>query len=801
MRYLFLTVLIAVISFYIVVASHTLESIQPYVLLPPLTGACDTKYIANGSSVTLNQPTNLTKFNVTNSNTNCFAIVIETSYVVSPPLIVATDHLGKIYFATGRLIVAEQYTMELEVSIYYLSEGYAKWNLFTRAPLEILQSGSIKPSESISFSYEEVFIVTKKCPLNPSGHLVDYSLTLRSNSIYESTMSILGNFTLNYDIYDRKSKYLLVECNYTIFRPLRVNVSLNHIMTLESNLKYWKSPSIVVLETKDPLNSTHGIIGVSTDNIKEPSITFNMSNTHYSAALLANINYKIDIPCEVKYLLPKETNNNCYDMIEKRCSYDKECPNSTCDALYNRCRYTTVQIVSCIVNSLDSTPLVSKYNTSNVIGHLVAKYSSNRMRRQVSYKVDPGCRDSCPLILVAYKVDEDICTCSRVAIVDVLIPLRNTCMNVDINYNPICGSLLRCGRCDGKFCIYEQTSYCYNLCFNPARTLAARDTCLTFSNSANASCIVDGVVSTKCNNTCSSDQFISYSTCNSSAATRISTGNIATQVGEVIPNRFNYGIASLGSYSSIYDWTALFNDLFEHVTNDYVLKNTTHTITRYLSVNTNSSLNVSTTSEGLVTLSSFDNYTYCLYGECHTRSGNINLWLGCQLDLVVLPIHVKDYNISGLTTINGGSLIINGNLTFSGDSILSIESVTTTPLEVDGCVNLGGTLNVSQLTTTTVLFTHNNCINGSFDQLILPPEQECHTINYKHLNSSIVLLIDFNCDSMLYIYLSIGVVGFALVTIGVIVVLYFKCKKVRREIAPFHDRKYWHPKKEEPNAL
>lgn len=150
-------------------------------------------------------------------------------------------------------------------------------------------------------------------------------------------------------------------------------------------------------------------------------------------------------------------------------------------------------------------------------------------------------------------------------------------------------------------------------------------------------------------------------------------------------------------------------------------------------------------------------------------------------------------SVSGQLVLSNARVLIQGDLNITGNLLYNGAS----RLDVLGCLYLNGTLTINNIKSNTILVTHNGCVVGSFSsyEVIGPAGIVYCDVNLIYAETSISILFttsESSCDSeemddatlAMIISIPLGVV-----VIIIIIIVFLKVKAVRKEIAPFHDRK------------
>jgi len=108
-------------------------------------------------------------------------------------------------------------------------------------------------------------------------------------------------------------------------------------------------------------------------------------------------------------------------------------------------------------------------------------------------------------------------------------------------------------------------------------------------------------------------------------------------------------------------------------------------------------------------------------------------------DSSVLNI-VNDFQVSSSLSIEGGTLIVGRNLTFSSSSTITLNSGK---IQVKGCANLGGNLKLAANPVNNSELVNYQCQQGKFDSIKIDNCTEC-CVTGQYGPSSLILLFDYD---------------------------------------------------------
>lgn len=821
---------------------HTISLLRKEIPTPP-SKECGEAIIP---SSTYSQNTFYTEktFNLISPDASCHAILVETRYTLAPPLIYATqitgtNETGTRSFGVGRLLIYSSSSIPTEFAIKIHSVRSTpiswSWRYITRVPALSEDNGLIEFSQEKKWiaSHEGYHIVHSDCYLHISPSTETTLLSDFYGDIKMRSMSYLKKgeeITLRYDLYDRRNIYRIPKCSYSVYH---VEASSTHIPSLSSlnqgKIVRWISSSIVELEVNNTLTATsaYGDLPHISDQIIYPnlSLAIDTNGTFAEKARLAGIHGS---PCLGSFLPQREKSFLlCHNMIYKRCSYDSQCPGSTCDDSTNRCRYTSTAILNCYLSSFsigEKERIQAFHGITDLTTHATQLITplTDGIERSISYKIDQGCVDACPSIFVSTLLEDDHCNCPRIHLNNIKLlsygikqcKIKGVdCDNTTVSY---------CTSCNGPYC--ERTGfedYCVNWCYHGSFNLATKADCESYINAFRAPQIINGlVVST--NISCDKGQSLSFTSCEENSPLTSTGGNLTPYLGQTLPLRYSTLARRIPSYveeNRGYNWGALesflsisFSGFFEALTkiNDDQLifyGNTTGSVevTPFLKYWTSVYTRVWTSSYGrMIRMEGYGNISITFNEELIETSLNGTYEWGslknsCKGPSPPLSILATYQDLTVFSDFQPKtSYIIYGNLSIT-ESKVTLTKETT--LVVRGCLLLKDvTLDVSNITENATLIEHEGCVEGDFTKVILPLDKKAR-IEYKP--KGIFLLFDVSPSENiapeeseeynLALYIGVSVGAFViLVCIGVILAFTFS-KKLRARIAPFHDRKHYNP--------
>lgn len=463
----------------------------------------------------------------------------------------------------------------------------------------------------------------------------------------------------------------------------------------------------------------------------------------------------------------------------------------------------------------DITPLME---ASRLVGMTITPTYD---RLDVSTKVDRLCRDVCPTTIVGPIVDEWVCSCERYITTFSNIPLGHRSVHGVTKVGIICVA------CDGERC--NQLNGCYNGCLiNGTSIMTSEAICSSYSFSCAS--LIEGICITSVTNyttigswtTISDNGIISPI---SLAGNIIATGGQAIPAQYIIPQYVESGVTwsshPFSQWNSIWKYAFQLNRVdsmnddirrvhkFATLLNDanspeivvFGMVSTVTTIIEGLIVNVSGISMVRLHSQGLYILLD-GNYTsaeICIEGNCTTHTTTpLNVSLGrlaleCVSSETVLQYIVNIYN----PVILDRRYIIIGNL-FLVNQTLVITSIDSSFI-VEGSVTMDNvTLNVSTVPRNVpiVIINYEGNINIStthIEGIVLCEAVSLHNSSgMESHNSSLILLVtNNNCNDNTpfpWIYVGSGIAGGLCVIFIIIIVIYVTVKRVRKTIAPYHDR-------------
>lgn len=779
-------------------------------------------------------------FVLNNYGSSCSCIFIESRYTGAPPLIFATDQDGVRYFSIGRMIVSSNKGLELQIEIKFVKGGEWKWQLLPTYNATISQNNSIQFSsydEYVSPIDSPTIITTEGC--YPSIYSsFDQQLIMKYNAIPFSLNSGYlkkgEKIKIRHDLYNRKDIYHTSPCKYTIYLTKFVETSLPHLLSVKNdcgeilNIDSWVTPSIIQVNSSCDLYTAYGKLYKVDDNINIDSVyTPSMKESIYSYnRKIKNMYYTIsDNNCIPKFIIdyPSEpTYKHCYSFIDRRCSYDVECPTSYCNTSTNRCYYNNSYILNCIIGNLTNhDSLKIKYNVSDLFSYFYNLYSYN-YTESVSYKTDNSCLDACPSIFINSFLDDSLCSCPRIVIDALSYRNSKQCNVITPEYKSLCEVDIssHCSYCDGEICTTSSlTDYCHTECFSSNTALATQSNCYLYSGGYNASCIVNKLVvdPTICNtsSTCDIYSTLHFQACNNPISHKRLNANLIPYLGQSDPLRYATLQVRTPTMLNIdnrdrFNWGGLFIEL-SSIDNFFLsevirlsnVDNLVDTLIYYGEkkgvVNITNTLSFYSTNRvylyvsAMGTMISFEGESDLIVCNvtCIFYSLNGTLSLGSLRSTCYKPItpvfnFYENLNITKNITITT-QLVIYGNLSIQPDTIVTI-SPSSEPIKVDGCVFLNGTLNITEITEDKVLIMHQGCVKGDFNSIKMHESEDiCKKGSIVYDKTTISVIFSMQC--MLYVYILIGVLLFLIAITITIIVVYFKFKSVRKKIAPFHDRK------------
>lgn len=813
---------------------HTLSLLKREIPTPPSDKICENVVLPT-SSYLENKLYNNPVFNLTTPDASCYAILIETQYTIAPPLIIGTqingnNQTGMRYFGVGRLLLYGHSSVLTTFSIKI--NGVASWSwryISSTSPLNEYDG-------YIEFSQ------TKKWKALNEGHYVIHSECYLHTS-RSMDVSILRNFygdiemrgflylkqgeemTLRYDLYDKRYIYNLLPCSYKLYRVSPSLTHLPHLSSLnEGRIMRWLSSSLVELEVNNSSKamSPYGNLPRVSDSPSYPNNSIPMNGTFSEKLRLSKLQGS---PCLADFLPRKRKNFlSCHNMIDKRCSYDHQCPGSTCDDTTNRCHYSPSIILNCYLSSLsqEEKEKISQYhnigNLTTYANQLITPLSDG-IERSISYKIDQGCVDTCPSIFISTMIEDDHCLCPRIHINGVHLPSYNIkqCKIKDVNCNE---PTSHCSSCNGNFCEKRGYSdYCVMWCYHPSFPLATKTNCESYSSSFNVSHKINDIVIAT-NEVCDKGQSISFELCEDNSNVTSMGGNLTPYLGQTLPLRYSTLSRRTPSYVEEYrgyNWGALENFLlasslrlsfFSSILSSQEDKlnfydNTTGSIevTPFLTYWTEEYVDVWISSYGeMIHMKGYGNASISFHGN------TIEFYLNGTYDWGSLKDRCEGPPLTQLTFFQDFTVVkdfapkesyfIYGNFSIRESTLKLTKDVV---LIVKGCVEIENvTLDVSEIKENTTLIQHEGCTKGIFSKVILPSDKKGR-IDYQP--KGIFLLFDTDPSSRdpseqtedvnLALYIGVSVGGLALIICIIIIIVYFSSKKVREKIAPFHHREYF----------
>lgn len=758
-------------------------------------------------------------------DTNCSPTIVTSSSPYEPIILLVSTAGVNFTAITPEIIIIGYSPLVLcyPYEYYLISRTNDTTLNFTR--------GGISSSESsinVSLFVGESLDVPSNLVINKTTYGVTNGCSIdtisRSYTSYEDDYTpvasiFYGSTTMQikFNIADNRMRFR-TKCLVVIYTvdilPLRMT-STRRITPLTSNcsgatprIVDYISPTIVLvsLDSKCLLNDlvrveTNGLSGVD----REITDVYRERIYHRRKSLSrCRIQAHWQIPSLYENII------QLYRAASFKCGSDIECKFSA-----NNTMITGI----CESNGYCSWGIISPLmEASRLVGMTI---SPTQDHLDVSMKVDGLCRDLCPKIVVGPIVDEWVCSCERYITSFSNIPLGHR------SIHGVTGIGTACTTCDGKRC--NKLTACYNGCLiNGTSIMTSEAICSSYSFKCVS--LIEGICITSITNYTTSSSWTTIS--DNGIISPISLGgNIIATGGQAIPARyiipqyvesgFTWSSHPFSAWNSIWKYAFQLDRLgsidneqrrtykFVNLLNDadspgiilFGMVSTSTTIIDGLIVNISGMALVTIHSQGLYILLD-GNYTsaeVCIEGNCTTHTTTpLNISLGslaleCVSSEPLLQYIVNIYN----PVILDRRYIIIGNL-FLVNQTLVITSIDSSFI-VEGSVTIDNvTLNASTVPRNApiAIINYEGDINIStthIDGTI--PCEVASLYDYRGTesrNSSLMLLVTNNdCNdntSFPWIYVGLGIAGGLCTILIIIVVIYIRVKRVRKTIAPYHDR-------------